>query len=330
MAVKVGFIGGGGVAVGHLKALAQIEGVQAVAMADLSAELLKARCAEYNLTPCADHRELLGLVDAVFLVTPPTFRREPIVAAAEAGVHVYCEKPMALTTEDADAMIGAAERAGIVLQIGLNPRYDPRTRKMVELAQAGDLGDLVYCWDHQVIFRPDASWAAKSEARDAWRLSRQSSGGRIFEFCSHKLDWMVAVGGEPESIYGRAASVSPTLRKSDMDDTDLALITFKNGGYAQLELCMSPHGIPRHKSGIMGARASVETDGSDTLLLRRADSETVSEIVLDPPRQDKQRHFFDCIRTGARPKTDGHTGRTNLALCLGFNRSAQTGEVVKL
>ena len=328
MTIKVGFIGGGGVAVGVLGALSQIEGAEAVAMADPDADLLASRCAEYGLRPCADYREVLDRSDAVFLVTPPTFRKEPVLAAAERGVHVFCEKPIALNLEDADAMVEAAEKAGIVFQVGFNSRYDPSTRRMMELAQGGDLGDLVYCWDQQVMFRPDTSWAGKVGARDAWRLSMASSGGRIFEFCSHKLDWMVAIGGHPASIYGRAASISPTLQNVGVDDTDLALIAFKDGGSAQLELCMSPHGIPHHRTGIMGARASVEADVDGTLHLRRTESEAPEKIVPDPPRQDRQRHFFDCIRTGARPRTAGHAGRTNLALCLGFNRSAETGSVV--
>ena len=330
MAIRIGFIGGGNVAAGHLNALSQIEGVQCVAMCELDEDLLEDRCEEYGLKACKVHEEVIAESDAVFVVTPPTFRREPVEAAAKAGVHVFSEKPMALTLEDADAMQAACDRAGVVLQIGFNFRYDPLMRKALELKADGTLGEVVYCWDRQVIHRADTAWAAKAGARDAWRLSTAASGGRIFEFCSHKLDWMMALGGEPASVFGRSASISPTLKSAGMDDTDLALLTFSEGGYGVLELCMSPHGVPRSSVGVMGSEASAETTADGKLLLMRSGADEPETLAPEPAHQDRHRHFISCVQTGDRPLTDGAVGRANVAMCLAFNESAASGKVVDL
>ena len=141
---------------------------------------------------------------------------------------------------------------------------------------------------------------------------------------------MMALGGAPKSIYGRSASVSPTLRDVGMDDTDLALLTFGEGGYGTLELCMSPHGLPRGSAGVMGSEASVVIEGNQQLLLNRPDADSPETLEPEPAHQDRHRHFIECVREGTRPLTDGAVGRANVAMCAGFNESAETGEVVKL
>ena len=128
MVLKVGIIGCGGIANGkHLPALAQVETVALVAFCDLElarAEKAKQKYGTADAVVFTDYQELLKLdLDAVHVLTPNSSHAPLTIAALEAGCHVMCEKPMAKTSEEAKAMIAAAEKTGKKLTIGYQNRF---------------------------------------------------------------------------------------------------------------------------------------------------------------------------------------------------------------
>jgi len=148
LTVRVGVVGGGLVAQAeHLPYLSSFRDRFALAaLAEPSATVREALGARYGITGLhADHRELLdaGGLDAVVVCSPAGTHARVVLDALDAGLHVFCEKPMCITVEDADAIVAARDRAGKIVQIGTMKRYDPAVEAMLD-ALPGSAGELRY------------------------------------------------------------------------------------------------------------------------------------------------------------------------------------------
>ncbi len=320
--LRIGIVGVGGIAGHHHQILSRESDVRLVGITDVDPARLEARGREWGVTAYPDLDALLPHVDVVFVCTPPGYHREPTVRAAAAGVHVFCEKPIALSLADADAMIAACRTAGVVLQIGTNFHFHPAYRAMWRLFRDGELGELATCWMRNSHVFPSRGWDERRR-QGHWRMRPEDSGGRLFEQI-HIVNWLHWVGGPVRSVYGRALSVAEDL---PVDDLDLAVLNFDHG-YGLAELAMTPTAVNEASVGIMGTLGGVALHGQQILLRRRDASEVVE--VASTPVPSRQRHFLDCIREGRVPETDGGDGRMSLAACLAFMRSAREGRAVAL
>ncbi len=320
--LRIGLVGVGGIAAQHFKWLAAEEGVRVVGVTDVDDARLQERGAQWGVSVYSELDSLLAQVDAVFVCTPPAHHRDPTVRAADAGVHVFCEKPMALALEDADAMAAACRKAGVVLQIGTNFHFHAAYRAMWQLWHDGTLGELASCWMRSTHVFPAHGWEQR-RLQGHWRMRPEDSGGRLFEQI-HIVNWLHWIGGPVRSVFGRALSVAEDL---PVDDLDIAVLQFERGvGVA--ELAMVPAAIADAATGIIGTRGAVALRGGQ-LWLRRS-GETRDEEVAPAPVVSRQRHFLDCIRLGRQPENDAADGRMSLATCLAFMRSAREGRVVAL
>ena len=137
---RVGVIGLGTIGQTHLAALRQL-GVKAAFGADTSA-VARARASEYGVCCFADYREMLSGADlsAVVIATPPQTHGEIATAALDAGLGVLCEKPLAVTVEDCEAISAAVTRTGSLFQVGFCHRFQPQIRALRELLNAGAIG----------------------------------------------------------------------------------------------------------------------------------------------------------------------------------------------
>jgi len=320
--LRIGIVGVGGIAGQHHQILSREPDVVVAGVTDIDPDRLEARRRDWGVTAHPDVESLLPHVDAVFICTPPGHHRAPTVQAAAAGVHVFCEKPIALSLPDADAMIAACRAAGVVLQIGTNFHFQPAYRAMWQLFHEGELGELATCWMRSVHLFPTRGWDERRR-QGHWRMRPEDSGGRLFEQI-HLVNWLHWVGGPVRSVYGRALSVAEDL---PVDDLDLAVLNFDRG-YGLAELAMTPTSINEASVGITGTLGGVALHG-ERLLLRRRDAK--EEVEVAPAAvTSRQRHFLDCVRQGRAPETDGGDGRMSLAACLAFMRSARDGRVVAL
>lgn len=335
--VRVGFIGAGAIFPHHIEAVRRIAGVEVVALCDIDAAHARRHAATYGIPLVAENwRSLVGKsVDALFVLTPPSVHREPVVAALEAGVHVYCEKPLAHTLEDGRAIVRAAQRSNAVCQIGFNNLFEPPTRQMWLMAREGTLGRLARVYDRHYVFRKTASWTDPAR-RDRWRLDQNASGGRMQEFGSHKVNWLLAIGGRAAKLVGRSDSVAQPLAERGVDDTNVLLVDFTDGGVGTVEITMTPTTWDRRSVGIVGTEASVEWIGGETIMFRRKDGDGVEEIALAPVPETRHEHFFRWIRETGDPKryptpeVTAESAYDVLEVCLGFLESAKTREVLSL
>ena len=147
--LKLGFIGTGHRAWAHIQVLKAIADFEVLALADPTSEFLDraASLVGPGVRTYSNYEEMLDKereLDGVIVVTPTFLHAAPTIAALSSGHHVLCEKPMALTVDEANQMIAASEKAGKVLQIGLQMRYDPLYEKMAQLVKTGEIGPLQY------------------------------------------------------------------------------------------------------------------------------------------------------------------------------------------
>src|SRR2546427_243952 len=144
--VGVGLIGYGAIARGHAESIAATPGLDMRAVADISAERLHLASRELGVTTYSGAEELLRDPDIGLVVvgTPPSVHADPVVGALQAGKHVVCEKPFAITVDDVDRMIDAAAAHRRVLTVYQSRRWDPDYLAMREAIRSGRIGELFY------------------------------------------------------------------------------------------------------------------------------------------------------------------------------------------
>ncbi|MFV1988566.1 MAG: Gfo/Idh/MocA family protein [Gemmatimonadota bacterium] len=142
--LRVGIIGLGNVAVHHLEAYRPLSSIDVVSGAELRADRLEEMADTYGFTPHTDYREMLQTeqLDIACVLTPVNTHREFVEAAADHGVHVLCEKPLALALEDAEAMVASCHAAGVKLFYGAVYRFLPALVRAREMIRRGDIGEV--------------------------------------------------------------------------------------------------------------------------------------------------------------------------------------------
>jgi len=232
--LKIGLIGCGGMGNGHANAIAAREDARIVATCDIIEERAQAYAARFGAEQVfTSHEALLAQadVDAVVVATPNSTHAEIVVDAARRGKHIFCEKPMALTVADCDAMIAAARKAGVKLMIGQVLRYLPIQAKVKELVDSGTLGPVMSVEIARV----------SGPLRADWRSKKEFAGGILFEVHVHELDWMAHVIGEPVSVSAFVNKMAE--RGYDYEDNVQALYRFETGaiGYIHASFASAAH-----------------------------------------------------------------------------------------
>jgi myo-inositol 2-dehydrogenase/D-chiro-inositol 1-dehydrogenase/scyllo-inositol 2-dehydrogenase (NAD+) len=270
--------------------------------------------------------------DAVCIATPTFTHSSVAVAAARAGKHLLCEKPMALTLEEADSMIAAARQANVVLQIAFMRRFDPAFQAAKEQIDSGAIGD-------PIVVR---TLTRGPGLPPRWACDPATSIGMLAEVNSHDFDtirWLS--GSEFSRVYAEAATLkAPQLGEEFPRFYDTAVVNLRltNGALAVIDGCC-PAGY--------GYDARAEVLGSKGVLFIGELQEcalvqcTREEGMVSTPFTSWARrfeaaylaedeHFLDCIRTGASPAVTGEDGRRALEGVLAATRSLETNLPVSL
>jgi len=150
---RIGVVGIGTFGINHLRCFRQlgyIGAAELVAASDINEELLEERTKEFDFTPYTDYKEMLEKenLDGITVVTPDPFHKDIVLAAAEAGVSMLCEKPLDVTVDGCRQMVDACEKAGVLLMVDFHKRYDEYHIAMKQKLDAGDLGDIQYGYAH--------------------------------------------------------------------------------------------------------------------------------------------------------------------------------------
>ena len=325
--LRIGLIGAGVIARDHALTFPKLDGARVVAVADPLVERARELAGPLGAEAHADFRAMIGAIDLAWVCTPPVLHREQTVELASAGVHVFCEKPIALDVATADEMIDACRRRGVHLMIGHVIRYYPETVAIKRMLEAGELGDPTFAFAHRLL----GGSALLRGRRDVsiW-------GGFSVESGIHEADTVRTLGGEVARVYARAAFGDAEFPQYDTDYR--ALLTLRNGATGQiLESVASP--IREWSWGVIGSRgAAVSTRRGEVRVSQPGDQERTLQVdpVTDPatnvngPMLAENQAFVDAVLADRQPPIPGEEGRRNLAVVLAGLRAARDGCVIDL
>lgn len=229
MTVRVGVIGAGRIGTVHAETVTyRIPEAQVVAVADVVEQSAR-RLAEQLHIPLVtgDYRELLAdpAVDAVLVCSSTDTHAAIITEAAQAGKHIFAEKPIDLSLARIDQVLAAVEKAGVKFQVGFNRRFDPTFARVHQAIQNGEIGEVHLL---HIISRDPAPPPIEYV---------KVSGGIFLDMMIHDFDMArFLVGAEVEEVYTRAAvRVDPAIGEAGDVDTAVVLLTFTNGVIATID-----------------------------------------------------------------------------------------------
>ena len=188
-----------------------------------STEQIQAFTAQHGLQLENDYAAALAdpKIDAVVLATPHSLHADQVVAAAEAGKHVFCEKPFALHKASAERAVAATEQAGVTLGLGYNRRLHPEMMKLRERIGSGELGTILHCEANMTF--PNALFLSP----DAWRASsHETPCGGLTPMGVHAVDGMIDLCGEIGEAYCQSFRRAVAV---EADDTTSMLFRMKAG-----------------------------------------------------------------------------------------------------
>ena len=189
--VGIGIIGAGRIAHVHAEAYKTVTGGRLVAVAESDPARLASFSGVYGLTPYAGYRDLLEdpMVDAVVIAAPNWLHTEMALQAAAHGKHIFCQKPLALTVGETDAIVANTKRAGVILQVGFMLRFTPPMQEVKKLISSGGLGDLIALRAAVFGWEPSADWF----------YDKSKGGGVILDTMIHFADLLIWLVGPCEA-----------------------------------------------------------------------------------------------------------------------------------
>ncbi|MGC9320377.1 MAG: Gfo/Idh/MocA family protein [Armatimonadota bacterium] len=357
--IRLALIGTGQNMRGHLRSLVHIDHLRLVGMADVDERrLADAReLVETDVPGYLDYRRLLDEVDAdaVFIAVPNYLHRQVACDCLDAGLHVMCEKPMATSPAECDAMIEAAERNDRILQVGLSCRFSRVDSRAHELVASGAIGEPKMLWARE--FR--APFARKY---DDWILDSGRSGGTLLEKTCHHFDlfnWFagatetanpsrVYASGGADWVYedisrlpdGRTEADRPVV---DIIDNAFVTVDYDSGARANLALCMFADHGRKLEIGIQGTEGTVVYYRLEFRVeLYDADHHREPAIIdIEIPKHEKgwshhgqayleQLYFLECLREGRKPEVDGYVGKRSVEIAVAAEESVATSLPVEI
>jgi len=330
--VRIGVIGAGGIAHAHLPRLQErSDAVEIIGISDVNAETAKTTAEQYGVTRHGtDYRDWLAEADAVVICVPTLFHADIAIEALNAGKHVFCEKPMARTLEQSEAMVAAAKSSGKALQIGFVRRFDDEWLSYRDSLQAGKVGK-------PVVWRHVMSNAGPSNSK--WFTDEKIGGGPFLDGCIHNIDFALYTFGEAEWVFLHGRTIHP---ENTAVDTGTATIHFKSGD--ELMLAWS-WGLPKGAGGaslfeffgpkgtLLGSGEPADEDGNRYYVINNGHSqENVSfpSSAIATAFRDQVDEFIEVAQGNKQPRADENVGHAVGRVCLALLESAKSGEVVRL
>ncbi|MFQ6131643.1 MAG: Gfo/Idh/MocA family protein [Armatimonadota bacterium] len=320
-AVRLAVLGCGGMGASLARGTSELDVAAVTRTYDPDTERAEALAKEFSAQASDDLEAVLAAedVDGVLVAGPNDTHRELTVQAAQAGKHVFCEKPLALTVEDCRQMIRACEEAGVKLMVGQVLRYLPVFETMTELLATGDFGrpfSVATC-------RLGAGWSEAVE-RAPWRARQDLCGGVLFEVSQHELDYMRCVLGEVETVFCMADQYLE--RAADYPDLLYVLMRFEDEG---LGLLQAGHAavMGSYDGKILCEKGTIFFDngrGLVTYQLAGQEPQTIEtrEREFEPGVRKEVREFCEAIVRDEEPTIPGLEGLRNVAIAEAAVQSA--------
>lgn len=317
-------MGCGGIAQAHADRLLKMEDVELSAFSDVVEARARAFAEKYGGRAYAHHREMLEgeELDACFICVPPYAHADQEVLCAERGIHLFVEKPVALTMEKALEVLRAVRRAGIVTQVGYMRRFLDSYRRAREIVvERGGRASLFEAW-----------WmGGVAGGPDHWWRRKELSGGQLIEQSTHLVDqarWMV--GSEVDEVFAYfETELLKDLPNFNVESVSTVVMKFKSGAVGSI---VSTCAAQPAGSGI-GFRLiarEVELIGTNgTVIVVKGDERETIQMSVDP-FEAEDRHFIDCVKAGRDSEVPYVEGVKSLEATLAAVKSVEEGRPIKL
>lgn len=313
----------------------KVPGAALVALADPIPEALKAASEELGVKACyTDYHEALARDDihAVIIVSPTKYHCEIVLAAAAAKKHILCEKPLAMTEEECDMMIAAAEANNVKLQVGFMRRYDESFMAAKEMIDAGEIGDVVLVKSH----------TRGPSIPQPWMYDIRKSNGPLAEVNSHDIDtlrWFI--GSEFESLYAiggnyRCPDAIETF--PDFYDNVLLNASFYNGAQGCIDGAQGVGYGYDAETEILGTKGVIHVGRTQEKFVTACSKGGMLKTpyvtswrkLFTEAYLAEDKDFIDCILFNRAPKASGLDGKMAVRVVNAGNLSIVEKRIVRL
>jgi predicted dehydrogenase len=339
--LKFALLGCGRIAKRHSELLGhkQIENAELVAVCDVVEEKAKKIGEQFSVPYFTDMHEMLKNIDidVVTVLTESGYHAKHVLEIAKYKKHIVVEKPMALTLDDADAMIEACDEAGTKLFVVKQNRFNVPVVKTREALENGRFGKLVMGTVRVRWCRPQAYYD-----QDSWRGTWALDGGVLTNQASHHVDLLEWMMGDVESVHAMSTTA---LADIEAEDTAVVNIRFRNGalGIIEATTAVRPKDIEGSLS-VLGENGTVEIGGFAVNQMKvwnfsdkqTGDDEVMGNYSVNPPNvygfghQAYYEHVVDSIINNKKHLVDGLVGRKSLELINAIYESIETKKEVFL
>ncbi|NMA12652.1 MAG: Gfo/Idh/MocA family oxidoreductase [Chloroflexi bacterium] len=353
--IRAGIIGCGKIARTHALAYQALEESELIAASDLNIANAERIGNEFNIQAYSDVQKMIrenGL-NAVSVCTPHPAHKDMIVAAAEAGAHVICEKPLAPNLKDCDEAIAACDKAGVKLAVISQRRYYPPVQRMVKAINEGKIGKPIIGTMEVLGWRSPEYYLM-----DGWRGKwKEEGGGVMVNQTPHQLDLLQWIMGDIDELFGYWDNFNhPTV---EVEDTALAVLRFKNGSIGHFFVSNSVNPglwgkirifgdkgtvvsaqVEGGSSFVSGVTTKVEPAYTDLWTVQTEPGELEQWKLSDTEvfeTHDPMTYFhrlqiadfLGAIRENRKPLVDGREGRKTVEMFVAVYRSQRDGNPIK-
>jgi 1,5-anhydro-D-fructose reductase (1,5-anhydro-D-mannitol-forming) len=323
--LRWGLIGASTIAAEHMIGAFRANGGEAVAVMSTDAERAARYAAKHNIA-----RSTTGLdalikdkdVDAVYISTTNELHRDQLFAAAAAGKHVLCEKPLALTLADARAMVAECHKRGVVMGTNHHLRNAATHRAMRDAIKAGHIGKPLFARVFHAVYLPPHL--------QGWRIEKPNAGGGvILDITVHDADTLrFVLDEEPQSVT--AMTSRGGMGHAGLEDGVMGVIRFSSGLLAQFHDAFTTRyattGFEVHgDEGSLIARDCMTQAPKGNVLLRSAAGEKEIELHHESLYARSVRLFQDAVEGRGAPAATGEDGVKSLSVALSAAAAARTG-----
>ncbi len=329
--VRVGVIGAGRIGKIHAEDLThRIPGATVSIIADPDFNAARELADRLQVGQAsADYRQVLmdSAVDAVAICSPTALHSQQIIEAAQAGKHIFCEKPIAYDLKQIDEVLAEVEKARVKLQIGFNRRFDPNFRHARDLIAAGKIG---------------TPHILRITSRDPHPPSLEfvrQSGGLFFDMAIHDFDMAQFLCGEVEGVYA-VGSVLVDAGIGEAGDIDTAVICLKFTSGALGTIDNSRQAVYGYdqRVEVFGSAGMVQAQNQmqDSVIYSNADQVASARplaFFLERYRDSfilEMAEFIACIQQDGRPPVSGYDARKPVVIGLAAQRSFREGRPVRI
>lgn len=338
--IRIGLVGLGFMGQQHFGIYRGMDDVEVVSVCDKEAARVADKAqsiggnigaaTELDLSSVASYTDFARMLeseqlDCVDICTPTYLHADMTVAALEAGLHVICEKPMALTVEQCDRMIAAAAASAGMLFIGQCIRFWPEYELLAQMVTQGTLGRIASA--RFVRQSPTPTWAS-----DGWLMNTELSGGAVLDLHIHDADFILSLFGKPRGVLARGANLVSSAAPVDQVFTAYLYDEFAcsaEGGWVM------PDSFPFEMGyQVLGDKGILEFSLAKDPMLNFYPFEGepyTPEFIPGTGYERELAYFGECMVSGQAPqRITAESARDSVALIMAECESIRTGQVIEL